>query len=159
MCLDTWGFRRCDVITWLKTNHSASLAPSLSSSSSPTSSSLFLRSPNSLLLHTSEHCLVGVKGNIRSTDTSFIRPNLDVDVIIDEERECGDWSRPREIFHVIERFCLGRERIYLFACENDVRSGWLCVGEGVSGSNVNVLCERECVREKEMENGGEDEHE
>jgi N6-adenosine-specific RNA methylase IME4 len=154
LCLETWGFRRCEVITWVKTNHSATFSPSPPSQLSH----LYLRSPNSLFLHTSEHCLVGVRGNVRNTDSSFIHPNLDVDVIVDEERARGDLSKPQEIFHIIERFCLGKDRLYLFASENELRSGWVCVGEGMNGSNMIALERIKNVKKEDRDEDGQGEY-
>jgi len=65
--------------------------------------------------HTKEHCLVGIRGTVRrSNDGHFIHANCDTDVIVSEEFPVGDDSRPEEIYHLIENFCLGRRRLELF---------------------------------------------
>lgn len=58
---------------------------------------------------------MGIKGTVRrSTDGDFIHANVDIDLIIMEENECGSLEKPVEIFYIIEHFCLGRRRYYLF---------------------------------------------
>ena len=67
---------------------------------------------------------MGIKGTVRrSTDGDFIHANVDLDVIITEERPPGDLSKPEEIFHIIEHFCLGRRRLHIFGTDDSVRPG------------------------------------
>ena len=67
---------------------------------------------------------MGIKGTVRrSTDGDFIHANVDLDVIITEERPAGDLSKPEEIFHIIEHFCLGRRRLHMFGTDDYVRPG------------------------------------
>ena len=62
---------------------------------------------------------MGIKGTVvRSQDTHFIHTNIDIDLIITEEHEYGVPDKPQEIFHIIERFCLGKRRLYLFGRDN-----------------------------------------
>ena len=35
----------------------------------------------------------------------------------------GDISKPEEIFHIIEHFCLGRRRLHIFGTDNSIRPG------------------------------------
>ena len=45
---------------------------------------------DAILQHTSEHCLVGIKGSVkRSEDGYFVHSNCDVDVIVSEEPPLG----------------------------------------------------------------------
>ena len=68
-----WGFRRCEDICWIKTNKT-----------NPGNTKYL--EPNSVLQHTKEHCLMGIKGTVRrSTDGDFIHANVDIDLIITEE--------------------------------------------------------------------------
>ena len=39
----------------------------------------------------------------------------------------GDISKPEEIFHVIEHFCLGRRRLHLFGTDNSIRPGLILI--------------------------------
>lgn len=79
---------------------------------------------------------MGIKGTVRrSVDNNFIHTNIDIDLIISEEPEYGNPDKPQEIFHIIEHFCLGRRRLYLFGRDNTVRPGWITVGPDLGGSN------------------------
>ena len=58
-----------------------------------------------------EHCLMGIKGTVRrSVDGDFIHANVDIDLIIAEDPGYGSLEKAKEIFHIIEHFCLGRRR-------------------------------------------------
>lgn len=79
---------------------------------------------------------MGIKGTVkRSSDTNFIHTNIDIDLIISEEPEEGVAEKPEEIFNIIEHFCLGRRRLYLFGRDNTIRNGWLTVGPALSETN------------------------
>ncbi len=88
------------------------------------------------LIFIKEHCLMGIKGTIRrSIDSNFIHTNVDIDLILTEELANGDMNKPEEIFHIIEHFCLGNKRLYLFGRDDSVRNGWLTVGPALTRSN------------------------
>lgn len=79
---------------------------------------------------------MGIKGTVkRSQDSNFIHTNIDIDLIISEEPDEGIPDKPDEIFHIIEHFCLGRRRLYLFGRDNTLRHGWLTVGPSLSDTN------------------------
>ena len=85
---------------------------------------------NSLLQHTKEHCLVGIKGAVkRGVDGHFIHANIDTDVIVGEEPPQGSTEKPEELYRIIERFCMGRKRIELFGDDRNKRPGWLTLGK------------------------------
>ena len=64
-----------------------------------------------MLQRVKEHCLVGLRGDLkRASDSYFIHANIDTDVIVDEEPPLGSTKKPVEIYEIIERFCLGRKR-------------------------------------------------
>lgn len=116
-----WGFKRCEDIVWLKTNksHPSYVPPN----------------PKHLLQRVKEHCLVGVKGDVkRASDSHFIHANIDTDVIVSEEPPIGDLEKPSEIYDVIERFCLGRRRLQLFSNSKRVRKGWVVISKSVMDS-------------------------
>ena len=72
---------------------------------------------------------MGIKGTVRrSQDSNFIHTNIDIDLIITEEPDYGVPDKPQDIFRIIERFCLGRRRLYLFGRDSTVRPGWVTVG-------------------------------
>jgi mRNA (2'-O-methyladenosine-N6-)-methyltransferase len=78
---------------------------------------------------------MGIKGTVRrSVDNDFIHANVDIDLIISEEPEYGNPDKPEEIFHIIEHFCLGRRRLYLFGRDHTVRAGWLTIGPELTSS-------------------------
>jgi len=71
--------------------------------------------PSGIFYRVKEHCLMGIKGTVRrSTDGDFIHANIDIDLLIDEEREVGNAEKPHELFDIVERFCLGRRRLVSF---------------------------------------------
>ena len=127
--LKNWNFRRCEDIVWIKTNKLNFTKMSKSN----------LDNEDTLLQHTKEHCLVGIKGAIkRGIDSHFIHANIDTDVIVDEEPPQGSTEKPVELYRVIERFCMGRKRIELFGEDRNKRSGWLTLGNSLSNSNFNL---------------------
>ena len=79
---------------------------------------------------------MGIRGTVRrSTDGDFIHANVDIDLIIDEEKSYGSDEKPVEIFHLIEHFCLGRRRLHIFGRDTTIRPGWLTIGPDVTTSN------------------------
>ncbi|KAI8922381.1 MT-A70-domain-containing protein [Powellomyces hirtus] len=92
--------------------------------------------PPSVLQQTKEHCLMGIKGTVRrATDGHFIHCNVDTDVIIAEEPADHSTKKPDELYHLIERFCMGRRRLELFGNDDNIRPGWVTVGLGISTTN------------------------
>lgn len=125
-CLKQWGFRRCEDICWIKTNKT-----------NPGNTKYM--EPDSVLQHTKEHCLMGIKGTVRrSTDGDFIHANVDLDIIISEEPEYGSSDKPEELFRIVEHFCLGRRRLHVFGNDHTIRPGWLTVGPDLTSSNYST---------------------
>ena len=132
LCLQTWGFRRCEDLCWIKTNHA-------SAQRNQATISHQVMEPNAVLQRTKEHCLMGIKGTVRrSTDGDFIHANVDIDLIIAEEAEAGSLDKPEEMFHIVEHFCLGRRRLQLFGRDSTVRPGWLTLGPDLTTSNYDA---------------------
>ncbi len=74
LCLQNWGFRRCEDICWIRTN--------------ARNKDRSILDPRAVFCRSKEHCLMGIKGTVRrSTDGDFIHANVDIDLIIDEEPE------------------------------------------------------------------------
>jgi len=122
LCLQNWGFRRCEDICWIRTNNK--------------NKDRSILDPRAVLTRTKEHCLMGIKGTVRrSTDGDFIHANVDIDLIIDEEPEPGSLDKPIEMFHIAEHFCLGRRRLHVFGRDSSIRPGWLTIGPDLSNSN------------------------
>ena len=89
---------------------------------------------------------MGIKGTVRrSVDINFIHTNIDIDLIITEEPEYGRPDKPEEIFHIIEHFCLGKRRLYLFGRDSTIRPGWLTIGTDLSESNFDKVKFKECI--------------
>lgn len=115
-----WGYKRCEDIVWVKTNKNKKDHSNTSSN---------ISSSNTILLRVKEHCLVGLRGDVkRASDSHFIHANIDTDVIVDEEPPIGSMKKPLEIYEIIERFCLGRKRLELFGETANIRNGWLTIG-------------------------------
>ncbi|GAX80720.1 hypothetical protein CEUSTIGMA_g8155.t1 [Chlamydomonas eustigma] len=127
-CLNKWGFRRCEDICWVKTNKEH---PNKKLSA-------VHQELNSVLVHTKEHCLMGIKGNVRrGLDGQVIHANCDTDIIVGEEPPLGSTAKPEEMYGIIERFCNGRRRLELFGEEHNIRPGWVTVGRSLPTSNFN----------------------
>ena len=83
---------------------------------------------------------MGMKGTVRrNIDNHFINSNIDTDVIVTDLDYQVDY--PLEIFHLIERLCLGRRRLFLKFKWQSVESfqglnGWLTISED---TDQNVL--------------------
>lgn len=102
-----------------------------------------LQEGGSVLAHTKEHCLMGVRGSVRrATDGHIIHANVDTDVIVSEEPPPGSCEKPEEMYHLIERFANGRRRLELFGENHNIRPGWVTVGKDLSASNFkpHVYC-------------------
>jgi N6-adenosine-specific RNA methylase IME4 len=124
--LKHWGFKRCEDVVWLKTNRN-------NKNRVPINEKHFLQ-------HVKEHCLVGVKGDVRrASDSHFIHANIDTDVIVSEELEPGNLEKPSEIYDIIERFCLGRRRLQLFGNCKPAKPGWITISKNLKVSNLDVV--------------------
>ncbi|OBZ74788.1 N6-adenosine-methyltransferase subunit METTL14, partial [Grifola frondosa] len=109
-----WGFRRCEDIVWVKTNHTSNRGPG---TDPPTTS---------LLTRTKQHCLMGIRGTVRrSTDSWFVHCNVDTDVMIWEGDPSDPTLKPPEMYTLIENFCLGFRRLEIFGRARTVRRGWV----------------------------------
>jgi mRNA (2'-O-methyladenosine-N6-)-methyltransferase len=125
-----WGFKRIEDIVWLKTNKNWKKETKKSVKIKNSSNS------HTLLQCVKEHCLVGLKGDVkRASDSYFIHANIDTDIIVDEEAPLGSTAKPKEIYEIIERFCLGRRRLELFGNPDNIRPGWLTIGNALPGTN------------------------
>eukprot|EP00775_Hariotina_reticulata_P013793 gene13793-13914_t len=123
-CLRKWGFRRSEDICWIKTNLEHKSRKYLI----PTN-----QEQGSMLVHTKEHCLMGIRGIVkRSHDGHLIHTNVDTDIIITEEPPLGSTEKPEELYSIIERFCAGRRRLELFGEDRNIRPGWVTVGWSIT---------------------------
>ena len=123
--LKKWGFRRCEDIVWIKTNKHFNKKT--------------YKDNTTILQRTKEHCLVGIKGQVkRGADRHFIHANIDTDVIVSEEQMDNSTEKPNELYRIIERFCLGRKRLELFGEDHNIRNGWLTIGNKITTSNFDL---------------------
>lgn len=98
-CFHKWGYRRCEDIVWIKTNKYPNQK----------SLSAINQEAHSVLQHTKEHCLMGIRGTVRrALDGHVIHANIDTDIIVSEEPPLGSTQKPEQLYQIIERFCLGR---------------------------------------------------
>eukprot|EP01106_Pelomyxa_sp_JSP_P014170 TRINITY_DN4433_c0_g1_i1.p1 TRINITY_DN4433_c0_g1~~TRINITY_DN4433_c0_g1_i1.p1 ORF type:complete len:120 (-),score=30.01 TRINITY_DN4433_c0_g1_i1:52-411(-) len=74
----------------------------------------------------------------RSRDGHMVHANVDTDVIVAEETPLACFTKPQELYHHIEHFCLGRRRLELFGVDHNIRAGWVTVGDKVSSSNYDA---------------------
>lgn len=82
--LTKWGYRKCEDLVWVKTNHTRT---------GPTGD---IDCPEhgpktkTVFTPTKEHCLMGIRGTVRrSTDGHFVHCNVDTDVIVAEADSTG----------------------------------------------------------------------
>eukprot|EP00919_Chromeraceae_sp_WS-2016_P036957 GHVR01087868.1.p1 GENE.GHVR01087868.1~~GHVR01087868.1.p1 ORF type:complete len:290 (+),score=62.68 GHVR01087868.1:50-919(+) len=108
-----WGFRRCEDVCWVKTNTHRFSAEAEGHAHTHTHTHTRTRpaapeGEHSYLHRVKEHCLVGIKGTVRrSTDGHFVHTNIDTDVLVGEEsNDIASTSKPMELYHLIEHFCL-----------------------------------------------------
>jgi len=60
---------------------------------------------------------MGIKGSVRrNTDGHIIHSNIDTDIIVTEEPPAGSTRKPDDMYHIIERFCLGTPPAGVRAC-------------------------------------------
>ncbi|WIA36475.1 hypothetical protein OEZ86_007775 [Tetradesmus obliquus] len=125
-CLRKWGYKRAEDICWIKTNTQHKSRKYLI----PT-----YQQEGSMLVHTKEHCLMGIRGSVkRGLDGHLIHTNVDTDVIVSEEPPLGSTEKPEELYDIIERFCAGRRRLELFGEDRNIRQGWVTVGRAITQS-------------------------
>ncbi|PLW33693.1 hypothetical protein PCASD_10298 [Puccinia coronata f. sp. avenae] len=119
--LTKWGYRKCEDLVWIKTNHTT--PHQQQQQNSPPNAIPAVFTP------TKEHCLMGIRGTVRrSTDGHFVHCNVDTDVIVSEPDPTDPLHKPEELYQLIENFCLGRRRLELFGSSRCLRPGWLTIG-------------------------------
>jgi hypothetical protein len=85
--LTKWGYRKCEDLVWIKTNHTT--PHQQQQQNSPPNAIPAVFTP------TKEHCLMGIRGTVRrSTDGHFVHCNVDTDVIVSEPDPTGMYLLP-----------------------------------------------------------------
>lgn len=123
-----WGFRAIDDVVWLKRGVGAAPGPA------PREQQVFLR--------VKEHCIVGVKGDVRGQRSSLehmVHGRLDSDVLVDDEPPQPTSTRkPAQVYDIIEAFCTSRRRLELFGEDHCIRAGWVTFGDRISTSHFDA---------------------
>lgn len=80
--------------------------------------------------HSKEHMLVGVKGN-----PTWLNRLVDSNVVVSSTRET--LRKPDEVYDIVERI-VGKHarKLELFGRDNNVRPGWITVGDQVDGVHI-----------------------
>jgi N6-adenosine-specific RNA methylase IME4 len=106
-CLNKWGYDVVDQITWVKTRNDK----------------LYI-SQGYYFLHSSETCLIGYKcpPNERVEYKSKVASNI----MFGSVR--GKSQKPQEIYEIIEKMMPGAKKVELFARNNNLKDGWLSLG-------------------------------
>eukprot|EP00898_Chlorokybus_atmophyticus_P000649 jgi/Chlat1/1585/Chrsp123S08669 len=137
-CLRKWGYRRCEDICWVKTNRERM-------------SDTLIHDETTILQHTKEHCLMGIKGTVRrSTDGHLIHANIDTDIMISKEPPYGSTAKPDELYSIIEHFVQGRRRLELFGEDHNIRQGWITLGKSLTSSSFNPEAYAACFQGKDL---------
>ncbi|XP_047081757.1 probable N6-adenosine-methyltransferase MT-A70-like [Lolium rigidum] len=113
-CLELWGYKRVEEIIWVKTNQLQRI--------------IRTGRTGHWLNHSKEHCLVGIKGS------PLVNRNIDTDVIVAEVRETS--RKPDEMYAMLERISPRTRKLELFARMHNTQSGWLSLGNQVSGTRL-----------------------
>eukprot|EP01029_Cantina_marsupialis_P012632 TRINITY_DN278_c0_g5_i1.p1 TRINITY_DN278_c0_g5~~TRINITY_DN278_c0_g5_i1.p1 ORF type:complete len:743 (+),score=212.06 TRINITY_DN278_c0_g5_i1:76-2304(+) len=112
--LTSWGYRQTDELIWVKLEQLEGLTRT--------------GQTGHWLNHSKEHCLVAVKG---SPQFNF---RLDTDVLVSKLRETS--RKPDELYSMIERLSPGTRKIEVFARQNNIRPGWMGIGNQLWDSFV-----------------------
>ena len=119
-CIRTWGYEYVDDIVWVKTNQIGGTVRS--------------GRTGHWFNHNKEHCLVGIKGDVRWSSFGYYRE--DCDVIVAPVRETS--RKPDELYSLIERMVgdSGKSCLELFGRKHNLRNGWITIGNQLDGNFV-----------------------
>ena len=132
-CLDQWGYTLVEEIVWIKINQLNRL--------------IRTGMTGHWLNHTKEHCLVGLKGNGPHGELSpdfekNFNFKVDLDIIVSEVRETS--RKPDELYSMIDRLVDSKmknsgekpRKLEIFARENNLREGWLSLGNQLPKTHI-----------------------
>jgi len=114
-CLLGWGYKVIEEIVWVKINQLQRV--------------IRTGVTGHWLNHSKEHCLVGIKGVPPITNKRILS-----DVIVSEVRETS--RKPDEIYYIINQLVPKGRKLELFARENNLRAGWLSIGNQLPPTQV-----------------------
>lgn len=108
-CLRKWGYECVDHLVWVKTTQGGRKA---------------LIAQGYYFLHSTETCLVGYKSP--AGERVEYRSKVSNDLIIADIRNRS--QKPDQLYTVIDLMMPGAKKIEIFAKNNNVRQGWLSLG-------------------------------
>jgi N6-adenosine-specific RNA methylase IME4 len=106
-CMNKWGYDVIDHLTWIKTKNKK-----------------IHISHGFYFLHSSETCLVGYK--CPPQETVDFRSKISNNLLVAEIRKKS--QKPEQIYTLIELMIPEARKIELFARNNNLRPGWLSLG-------------------------------
>ena len=136
--LRQWGFVRIDELIWIKTNQMERLVRT--------------GRTGHWLNHSKEHCLVGIRSTKANTYRSacaagqlppllpWMHAGLNTNVVVSQVRETS--RKPDELYAMIERICPGGRKLELFGRRQNIRPGWVTLGNQLKSTHVvePILC-------------------
>jgi N6-adenosine-specific RNA methylase IME4 len=111
-CLNKWGYECVDHLTWVKTTSGGRKA---------------MISHGFYFLHSTEMCLVGYK--CPPGERVEFRSKISNDLIIADIRKKS--QKPDQLYTIIDLMMPGSKKIEIFARNNNLRQGWLSVGNQI----------------------------
>ena len=115
-----WGYTMIDEVVWVKSTVKGKIA----------------KGHGYYLQHSKETCLVGYKGSMQSflnrfktgkvTEDGQMQINIEHDVIFSERR--GQSQKPNKIYELVETIMPGGCYLEIFGRRNNLRKGWVTIG-------------------------------
>ena len=111
-CLNKWGYECVDHLIWIKTSKGGSRA---------------MISHGFYFLHSTETCLVGYK--CHPNEKLDVRVRVSNDLIISDVRKKS--QKPDQLYEIIDIMLPYSRKIEVFARNNNLRKGWLSLGNQI----------------------------
>jgi len=111
-CLRKWGYECVDHLVWVKTTHGGRKA---------------MVSHGFYFLHSTETCLVGYK--CPPGERVEYRSKVSNDLIIADIRKKS--QKPDQLYTIIDLMMPGAKKVEIFARNNNLRQGWLSLGNQI----------------------------
>ena len=115
-CMNKWGYEVVDQLTWIKTKNKK-----------------IHISHGFYFLHSSETCLVGYK--CPPNEYIEFKSKISNNLIVSEIRKKS--QKPDQLYTLIDLLVPGAKKIELFARNNNLRKGWLSLGNQLGENYVN----------------------
>lgn len=111
-CLNKWGYECIDHLIWIKTSKGGTRA---------------MISHGFYFLHSTETCLVGYKCS--PNDCINVKTRVSNDLIISNVRKKS--QKPDQLYEIIDIMMPNSRKIEVFARNNNLRTGWLSLGNQI----------------------------